>query len=102
MLQPSGFCATFQQEQVRPVIGAAIISGTVSDEKVETITEVDIEFTVILVVPRVGGGGSPDLGGARPVVCLGEVVQEHGRRGRADKPTCLAGAVTPRVQACWR
>ena len=90
------FLCHVQQEQVQPVIGGAIGCVTVSDEKVETVTEADSEFTVI-VIPVVGGGGSPDLGGARPVVCPGKVVQERGRR--ADKATCLAGAVARRVQA---
>ena len=39
----------------------------------------------------------PDLGGARPVVCTGEVVQERGRG--ADEATRLARAVAGRVPA---
>ena len=56
------------------------------EEEVESVTQADAER-----LP------SADLGGARPLVCTGEVV--HQRGFRADEAARVAGAVAGRVRA---
>jgi nicotinate-nucleotide pyrophosphorylase len=68
-----------QQEQIQAAVDGpllAVSSGTVSEEKIETIMELGLEFVIIVIL--VVHGGSLDLGGAWPAMCLVEVVQ--GRR----------------------
>jgi len=66
-----------QQEQIQACPLLAVSSGTVSEDKIETIMELDLEFVIIVIL--VVHGGSLDLGGAWPAVCPVEVVQERRR-----------------------
>ena len=69
-----------QQEQIQVAVDGpllAVSNGTVSEEKIETIMELDLEFVIFVIL--VVHGGSLDLGGAWPAVCPLEVVQERRR-----------------------
>jgi len=62
--------------------------GAISKEEVEAVMEVDMKFVVLVGL---------EVGDARPVVHLAEVVQQ--RASRSEKAACLTRAVAWRVRA---